>query len=285
MIIAEAEDHFRFVTQPAHADLAGQFADHWGNDRFERPGPDAAMMIAAYTHDTGWREYDLRPRLGDDGRPIDFRDMPPETWIDLYDGGIETVVELDAYAGLVVSLHGSGLRRRRYGLSPSWPTTPPEYSAFVDRQEAFQERLADELRDADRLSESDVELLSTLHESGTPPEGCESRLWRNYKLLQAWDSLSLAFCTTESPPSDSEIHAVPRDRGTPDEALTIEQLTDGEFRVAPYPFDTSPLVVTVPVRTVRKGLFDSEESSVRAYYRVERELTEIAIRPARGIGD
>lgn len=278
MIVAEAEERLRFVTQPAHADLAGQFADHWGNDRFERPRPEAAMMIAAYNHDTGWRQYDHRPHLGDDGRPIDFRDMPPETWIDLYDEGIETVVELDAYAGLLVSLHGSGLRRRRYGLSPSWSDTPPEYGAFVDRQEAIQTRLADELRDADRLSESDAELLSTLHEAGTAPEGNGSRLWRNYKLLQAWDSLSLAFCVTDSPPSDSEIQAVPGAGGAADETLTIERVADGAFRVDPYPFDTSPLVVTVPVRTVRKEAFDSDESLVRAYYRVQRELTAFEIR-------
>lgn len=279
MIVAETEDHFRFVTQPAHADLAGQFADHWGNDRFERPEPAAAMAIAAYNHDTGWHRYDHRPHLGEADRPIDFRDMPPDTWCDLYDDGIETVREVDAYAGLLVSLHGSGLRRRRYGLSPSWPATPSEYRAFVDRQEASQMRLSEELRDADRLSASDVELLSTLHESGTAPEGCESRLWTNYKLLQAWDSLSLSLCVTESPPGDSEIRAVPRARGAADETLTIERTADGDLRLEPYPFDTAPLVVTVPVRTVRKDAFDSDESLVRAYYRVERDLVAFTLRP------
>lgn len=282
MIVAEAADHFRFVTQPAHADLAGQFADHWGNGQFERPEPAAAMMIAAYHHDTGWQKYDHRPHLDEADRPIDFREMPPETWSDLYDEGIETVVEVDAYAGLLVSLHGSGLRNRRYGLSPSWSATPPEYREFVDRQQALQAQLADELRDADRLSDSDVELLSTLHESGTAPDGHESRLWTNYKLLQAWDSLSLSFCVTDSPPSDSEM-GVPRARGTADETVSIDRSDDGEFRVTPYPFDTSPLVVTVPVRTVRKGTFDSGESLVRSYYRVGRELAEFTIRrPAHG---
>lgn len=279
MIVAETADHFQFITQPDHASLAGEFADRWGNDRFERPDPSAALAIAAYNHDTGWVEYDRRPHLDEDGRPIDFRDMSPDTWIDLYDAGIDAVVELDAYAGLLVSMHGSGLRRRRYGLSPSWPATPSAYLAFVDRQEALQARLLGELQDADRLSASDAELLSTLRESGTGPEGSGSRLWTDYKRLQALDTLSLAFCTTDSPPGMNEIRNVPTGSETADETLSIEPVADSEFRVTPYPFDTAPLVVSVPARTVEKGTFDDDESLVRAYYRVGRDRKEFTIYP------
>lgn len=48
---------------------------------------------------------------------IGFTDIPAETWIDLYGDGIDTVIETDPYAGLLVSMHGSRLHRQRYGLS------------------------------------------------------------------------------------------------------------------------------------------------------------------------
>lgn len=277
MIVAETADRFQFVTQPAHADLAGQFADRWGNDAVASPDPDAAMRIAAYAHDAGWQEYDRRPHLADDGTPVDFREMPPGVWIDLYEDGIDAVVDLDRYAGLLVSMHGAGLRNQRYGLSPAWPETPPEYRSFVDEQEDRQARLGDALREAGRLSPTDVDLLGTLHESGVPPAGAESRLWDNYTLLQAWDTLSLSFCTTLTPPSYDEISPVPVGRGRTG-TLSVERIGEGSFRVDPYPFDVSPLVVSVPARIVRKGTFDGEDDLLRAYYRAERELKEFTIR-------
>lgn len=276
MIVAETADRYQFVTQPAHADLAGQFADRWGNDAVPAPKPDATMTIAAYTHDTGWWEYDRRPHLADDGTPVDFREMPPGPWIDRYEDGIDGVVELDAYAGLLVSMHGAGLRNQRYGLSPSWPKTPPEYRSFVDRQENRQARLAEELHGEGRLTAADVDLLATLHRSGAPPAGAESQLWDNYALLQAWDTLSLSFCTTASPPGYDEVDPVPLgDAAT--HALSIEPLGDGEFRIDPYPFDVSPLAVTVPARTVRADAFVDENGLLSAYYRADRELREFTL--------
>jgi len=277
MIVAETADRYQFVTQPAHAHLAGQFADRWGSDAVAPPDPAAALCVAAYTHDTGWQAYDRRPRLGDDGTPIDFREMPAEPWIDLYEEGIDAVVEMDPYAGLLVSMHGAGLRRRRYGLSPSWPETPPAFEGFVDREETRQARLADALRDAGRLAAADVDLLATLHESGVSPADIESRLWDGYTLLQAWDTLSLSFCVTPSPPGYGEVGPVPAaDGGTV--SLSIEP-AEGAFHVDPYPFEASPLVVSVPVRTVRRGAFDGEADLVRAYYRGARDLREFRLLP------
>ena len=119
MIVAETAAGYQFVTQPDHAALAGQFADHWGREEFDRPEPFAPVVLAAYAHDDGWRDYDRRPHLDGAGHPVDFRDMPPDVWTDLYDDGIDAVAETDTYAGLLVSMHGAGLRNQRYGLSPA----------------------------------------------------------------------------------------------------------------------------------------------------------------------
>jgi len=289
VIVAETADGFRFVTQPDHAALAGQFADHWGNDAFEPPEPAAAVALAAYAHDDGWWPYDRRPHLDSDGRPVDFREMPAATWVDLYDEGIDSVVDLDAYAGLVVSMHGTGLRRQRYGLSPSWPT-PPGFDAFVDRQERRQARLVRALHagevsspvavdhGAHSTSEADVALLSALHETGVAPDGTASRLWRNYELLQAWDTLSLSFCTSTSPPSYGEIASVPTGADGSEVTLSVEPSDEGAFRVTPYPFDVDPLVVSVPTRHASADAFDDEGGLVRAYFDGGRETLTFALR-------
>lgn len=281
MIVAETDDGFRFVTQPDHADLAGQFAERWGNDRFDPPAPYAACVLAAHDHDDGWSSFDCRPRVHDDGTPIDFREMPADPWVDLYEAGIEAVAEADPYAGLLVSMHGAGLRNRRYGLSPSWPETQAAFREFVEREEARQSRLAAELRTSDgpsRLSGADVDLLSTMHETGSAPTDTDSRLWRNYELLQAWDTLSLSFSTSVSPPSYPGISSVPRGAPGSEVSLTVEALGDGEFRVEPYPFGVEPLEVTVPTRTVRRADFDDEASLFEAYYGAERETVAFRIR-------
>ena len=299
VIVAETEGAYRFVTQPDHAELAGVFAERWGNGPFEAPEPYAAVVLAAHDHDDGWRAYDRRPHLHDDGTPVDFREMSAGPWTALYDDGIEAVASVDAYAGLLVSMHGAGLRNRRYGLSPSWPETQPGFVEFVEREEARQAELARRIRDADdvhaggderdgdgdaRLSGADQELLSTLHETGGPPDGSlarESRLWRNYRLLQAWDTLSLSFCTSVSPPSYPAIDSVPTGEAGSEATLSIEALGEGEFGVEPYPFDEEPLSVSVPARTVPKDAFEDETSLFRAYYGAERETVALALRRTR----
>jgi hypothetical protein len=278
MIVAETDDGYQFVTQPAHARLAGRFADHWDSEAFADPEPDAAVRIAAYEHDVGWWRYDRRPHLTD-GQPVDFREMDAATWTTFYDDGVDTVAAMDRYAGLLVSMHGSGLRRRRYGLSPSWPETPDPFRPFVERAERRQARLLDELRSEgdERVSDADVRLLSTLHESGSP-DGEGSRLWRHYKLLQAWDALSLAFCVTTSPPGYPRIDGIPAADTGANAELSLEPTANGEYRLDPYPFDESPLRISVPTRAVGTHQFDDETELVRAFYRAGSELKSFRLR-------
>lgn len=279
VIVAETPSAYRFVTQPEHARLAGRFAERWGDGPFDRPAPYPAAVAAAHTHDDGWWPYDRRPHLDADGAPVTFTSLPAPAWTELYDRGVEAVVELDRYAGLLVSMHGAGLRRRRYGLSPSWPDTPPAFAEFVDRQEARQRELLAALADRDDapVSPDDEALLASLHETGEPPDGTASRLWTNYALLQAWDALSLSFCTSVSP-TDDEIAAVPRRPGGPDATLSLEPGADGGVTVEPYPFDADPLVARVAARTVEKAAFDDEDELVGAYYAAGLEPFAVELR-------
>ncbi|MBM3814087.1 MAG: DUF3891 family protein [Acidimicrobiia bacterium] len=52
------------ITRPAHAEMAGMLAAHWGNDAFARPGSFALsedserlrreVVLAISEHDNGW---------------------------------------------------------------------------------------------------------------------------------------------------------------------------------------------------------------------------------------
>jgi hypothetical protein len=305
VIVADLGDRYQFVTQPDHADLAGQFADHWGG-AVARPEPFESLVVAAYCHDVGWETYDRRPRLDEDGEPVDFRGMPADPWVPLYEDGIDAVVDLDSYAGLLVSLHGAGLRNRRYGLSPEWPETPPAFESFVEREQQRQRQLLEDLLAADdrergsqghrsdparALSTADDATLRAMHDPDSVPEDPDGRLWDDYCRLQAWDALSLSFCITDSPPGYGQVGPVPTADGS--ETLSItragtgenqEPDGDGVFTVDPYPFDTTPLVITVPTRTLEKAAVDGAKSGdspslARAYYGTARQTKSFTLRP------
>jgi hypothetical protein len=182
MLVAEREDCVRFVTQPAHAAVAGQFAEAWGG-RFEPLTPRGAVVAAAYNHDNGWFEYDRRPHRDEDGALIDFRSVSPNRWISFYEDGIDGVADLDPYAGLLASLHGSGLRQRRYGLAGTATSETSRYDGFIEPETQRQRDLVENLlAEDDRLTTAGETLLRTLHEHNRAEE-TGSRLWRNDVLL------------------------------------------------------------------------------------------------------
>ncbi len=74
------------ITQPAHAELAGKMAAHWGNEEFAVPGHFAAsadperlrreVVLAVAEHDNGWWEWEADPPLStEDGLPQDLGEV------------------------------------------------------------------------------------------------------------------------------------------------------------------------------------------------------------------
>src|SRR5487761_766758 len=57
------EEQLLIVYQVDHANLAAQFASHWGNSNFEKPYPYDEMELAIRTHDDGWIYNDELPFL------------------------------------------------------------------------------------------------------------------------------------------------------------------------------------------------------------------------------
>jgi hypothetical protein len=270
MLVADTEREYRFVTQPAHAALAGRLAERWvRKDDTSVTTPEVAMAV--YNHDNGWWAHDRRPRLTDDGTPAGVGDVPAKTWVEFYESGTDSVVQLDPYAGLLASMHGSGLRRERYGLTDGPPSDHPSYDEFVDREERRQRQLAAGLP-AEYLAEADETALETLHEVGTV-DAPGSRLWREYRLLETWDICSIALCTATAG-TTTEIPTAPlRD-------IVVEAVDDTTVTIEPYPFEKSPLTVQVPTRTVEKESFDTESALCREYYRSTEEFRSITVKSA-----
>ena len=136
MIVRDAGDAWQVVLQTDHADLSGAFARAWS----ER-GPDHdALTIAADRHDDGWAVWEQAPRNDASGKPVNFLEVDVRSHLAFYRAGIAAVTEHDAEAGLLVSMHGAGIYRQRYGLDPALKLTrAAERQAQVDDFVAEQE--------------------------------------------------------------------------------------------------------------------------------------------------
>ena len=133
MVIREAGDGSTYVsTQEEHAELSAQFAAHWGNDRFARLRPYDTMVFATTFHDSGYREWEGMPRMDvEKGRPYGHRERIPgfeDTELKAYRRNADWVRGHDLYAGLLVSMHRTGLWRGRYDVltSPKPQNPRPE---------------------------------------------------------------------------------------------------------------------------------------------------------------
>lgn len=262
MLVRDRGDFWQLVRQPDHADLSGQLARAWGNADVAPPRPRDSVVLAATRHDDGWAVFDRRPAWDPDhGRPRYFLDVPVLSHLAFYRACIQVVSEEDPYAGLLVSMHGAGIYNGRYGTQPGQAPTFAEQAR--EQVEAFireQERTHPERAAALGLSE---------------PER-----WTSYKLLQAYDRLSLAFCLGEWETSDAEpdaIEPVPVDYDGTEVELRLEPVGPWRVRFDPYPFAASPARFTLVRKLLLKAPFEGNEDFRQAYFATRAELVEITV--------
>lgn len=282
MLVAETADAYRLVPQPDHSRQVGELARRWGNDAFDAPTPRAAMLAAAELHDNGWWTHDLRPHLVD-GSPAGALDVGPDVWPAFYERAVDRTARVDPYAAVLVSMHGTGIRRNRYGLSPSMPDYSDEYASFIDAQEARQRELLDEVRatsdDGPDGSDGGVgddggvslpagtrSFLAALHESGVIGDaiGAPPRLFANYARLQAWDQLSIHLCRHVAV-EPTTVDNVPVDDHGDTASIAVTPLGDATARLDPYPFDADSVTVPVTAKTIPKPV-DTDRSLTEAYF-------------------
>ena len=241
MIIQEQGDHLILIRQTDHAVLSGYFAREAGNKNFVRPEPLDSFQLAATEHDNGWNEWELRPRIDPiTFLPYSFMSLPTQEHIDLYQRGIERVVKVDRYAGLLISMHCVGLYDRTRATMPGFSAKyvraheAPVVNDFLQRLRLQQLRLKVDLRG----------------DPATKNFADEKWLQTNVLRLEALDRLSLYFCL--GPMEAATIDAVPADyRGAEvDWDLQPEGITGATLE--PYPFRRDPLEISILARRIPK---------------------------------
>jgi len=176
MIVQEQGDELVLIRQTDHAVLSGFLAREWGNDLFQRPEPFESLQLATSEHDNGWREWELQPTIDPKTRlPYSFMSLPTDAHMELYQRGIERVVRSDRYAGLLVSMHASGLYDRARATIPGFSakyvksTETELVSTFLQGLKLQQLRLKVDLRADAAIKEFVQDKLLEANSRGSKP--------------------------------------------------------------------------------------------------------------------
>jgi hypothetical protein len=227
MIVRDAGSAWQIVLQTDHADLSAAFARTWAD-----PGPrHDSLVVATERHDDGWAVWEQAPMVDPEtGAPVNFLDVQVLSHLAFYRAAIAAVTEEDAYAGLLVSMHGAGIYRRRYGLDPGLKLTfedavREQVEAFVAEQEGAVER---------RAAEAGVD---------------EERRRADYELLQLYDRLSLYFCMRD----------VEAGEGGEVQGYRLAPLGPWHVRMEPFPFVEGPARFSLLRRLLPRRRWTLEE--------------------------
>lgn len=140
----EPDNSLVMITQPAHAWLAGQIAERWGNEQFPVAEPRDALVLATHHHDVGWAEWEAMPRIRPDGRPATFIEMDIDDQLAIWRRSIRTVGTLNPYAAMLVALHFAALNRGRLAARGDPPETREKMEAFqVESERLIRQLLAE----------------------------------------------------------------------------------------------------------------------------------------------
>lgn len=247
MIIQEQGDQLILIRQTDHAVLSGFFARALGNKLFSRPEPFESFCLAAAEHDNGWNEWELLPQIDPKTfMPYNFMSIPTEEHIALYQRGIERVVRAEHYAGLLVSMHCTGLYDRTRATMPGFSAKYVKSSEshlvtdFLQRLRLQQLRLKVDLR-ADPV----MKAYSDDH-----------TIQANLQRLEAVDRLSLYFCL--APLDGSTIDAVPVNGNGREADWDLQPAGKNLVSLTPYPFYKDPLEISILARRVPKRPYADE---------------------------
>jgi uncharacterized protein DUF3891 len=211
MIVRDLGDAWQVVLQTDHADLSAALARAW------RTPVSAGLLIAAERHDDGWAVWEQAPRVDEDGKPVNFLGVDVRSHLAFYRAGIAAITEQDADAGLLVSMHGAGIYRQRYGLDPGLGLAR-----------------AEEVKD-------DVDAFVAEQEAKFGGDPGERR--GDYELLQLFDRLSLYFCMRDvDAGEEAEL-----------QGYRLEPIAPWHVRMRPFPFASNPSQFSLVRRVLVKA--------------------------------
>jgi hypothetical protein len=257
------------ITQENHADLSAQFAACWGGATFARLDPYETLVFATTYHDSGHREVDAEvPFDLEHCRPYGHRNTPQERRNpQAIAANNQWLSDRDAYSGLLVSMHHTGLRKQRYDTVAA--RAPGKLGEAADR---------DTFAGVDRAFD-DLEPWQQAHATalGLNDPAKRRAFWSNYCMLQVFDLLSLYFCLdgyAGEQMVETTLVGIPTAyQGDAVADLHLVPMKDGRVRMEPYPFD-APLRAVVPARVIRPLPCASEAEGRAAFYRAPRQALE-----------
>src|SRR5579875_2104455 len=253
IVRAEEDGTLVLISQTDHSQMVGEFAAHWGNQRYAQPRPYEPVVRAAIYHDYGWLSYETAPKLDPaSGRPSSFMQAGPP--LSSYGWIADWMKSIDRYSALLISMHRTGLWQRRYGVmshpdGPNPRSLSPEIAGFIETSEAWQRQE----RQAVDQAVLDV----------------------NYRLLQVWDLLGLYFCC--APPRADFIDPVPLDYSSAGVRMTMTPAGANRVAFEPYPFDLRPLRVQVRARRLAAPTYADEAELRKAYFQAPHQLLEFEL--------
>ncbi len=280
MIVRELDDELHLVRQTDHDDQCGRMAALLDDALFPTASAHRALTRAAFLHDNGWGPWEEHPRLvPETGRPMSFTQVDATSWCVLYSDGIAVATETDPLTGLLVSMHGLGLRRQYLGIrgDAAWriPTSDedPEIERFSQEQELLQIELIERLRANPATAEIVAGCVLP-----RPSETAVARpliygppLLRLYKLLEFLDALSLRLAWRGL--SEEPFSPFPSpDPSQPDRVLTARKVDEHTLTLTPFPFGHTPLAVPLPARVFPNRQFESEDAFRDAFIAAQLRL-------------
>ena len=252
MILVEEEggrgEHLLVIRQTDHAFLDAFFAREWGNERFSKPQPNVSFCLAVAEHDNGWADWELQPTLDPKTHlPYSFMSIPTETHIAIYKQGIERLVRVDHYAGLLAVMHASELYDRARATMPGYSAKyvksheSPIVSDFVQQLRLQQLRLKTDLRSNPAMK----------------AYAEEQPLKKNAARLEVMDRLSLHFCM--NPEQNLILEGVPVNDQDDETDMELHSEGAGVVAIAPYPFRRDTLSFSILARRVPKRIYSSDQ--------------------------
>lgn len=254
MIRRPHTDGWMLISQLEHTALSGEFAVRWGNERFAALSPEDVMVATARDHDNGWDEWEEAPAVNAKGLPANFTEMRLSDHLSIWRRSVARMMEDNRYAGLLTSLHGTDLYRRR--LSDSSGDTPEEKAriqAFIYEQRDIQDRVITGLQ---------------AHPVYQDVAGLDY-ITRNLRLIQMWDFLSLIFCC--GPPAEQTLPSVPVGNATVD--MHLIPCDEWSVTLDPWPFRETHFSTTICGRLVRERTFTDN----RAFRQALQMATPVAL--------
>ncbi len=157
------------ITQPDHAQLAGDLAARLQSPFLPYLSPDVVRAIAV--HDAGWTGFDRGvqspdthagatavPRLNDRGRPVSFIEASPAEFVVAWTASIDAAEESSLTGGMIVSRHFSRLAEDRLDARIDDEEDTSRLRHFLHHETERRERLGT----ASSCSSVELDALTTV---------------------------------------------------------------------------------------------------------------------------